>query len=145
MEYEKLAKGHGILRSVMEFYQFCPRIVLYYSFLVTFKKLSSDLESPHFPIFSAKRRKCKFRKRDGLGKSRNGHGKIFCQVCGNPALETMNLASHSTLMFDVPGVSGTGQTICMSKLTVCCPSCAHVVVLRIDNCWWGVYVLLYLL
>ena len=27
MEQEKLAKGHGILLSVMEFYQFCSQIV----------------------------------------------------------------------------------------------------------------------
>ena len=47
-------------------------------FFVTTKKLSSDLESLHFPTFSAKRPKCK------IGK-RNGHGQIFCQICGNPA------------------------------------------------------------
>ena len=40
-------------------------------------QLSSDLESPHIPTFSEKHRKCKIIKRDG-------HGKIFCQVCGNP-------------------------------------------------------------
>ena len=27
MEHEKLAKSHGILISVMEFYQLCPQIV----------------------------------------------------------------------------------------------------------------------
>ena len=27
---------------------------------------------------------CKIWKRDGHGKSRNGHGKIICQVCVNP-------------------------------------------------------------
>ena len=56
--------------------------------LVTTKKLSSDLESLHFLMFSAKRHKFKIRERDGHGKSRNGHGKVmeklFCQVCGNP-------------------------------------------------------------
>ena len=51
---------------------------------VTAKKLSSNLESPHFPMFSAQCCKCKIGKRHGHGKSRNGHGKMFCQVCGNP-------------------------------------------------------------
>ena len=49
--------------SVMEFYQFGPHI-----FWVTTKKLSSDLESLHFLMFSAKCRKCKIGKRDGQGK-----------------------------------------------------------------------------
>ena len=38
-------------------------------------------------MFSAKCRECKIKKRDGYGKSRNGHEKVmdtyFCQVCGN--------------------------------------------------------------
>ena len=62
MEHEQLA---------MEFYQFCPQ-----KYFVTAKKLSSNLESPHFPMFSAKCRECKIGKRDGHGKSRNGHGKV---------------------------------------------------------------------
>ena len=31
LEHEKLAKSHGILLSVMEFYQFCPPTVLFFS------------------------------------------------------------------------------------------------------------------
>ena len=46
-------------------------------FFVTAKKFSSNLESPHFPMFSENCRKCKIRKRDGHGKSRNGHGKVM--------------------------------------------------------------------
>ena len=67
------------------FTNFASRIVpnLHFFFFTT-KKFSSDLESLHFPTFSAKHRKCKIGKRDGHGKSINGHGKIFCQVCGNP-------------------------------------------------------------
>ena len=39
--------------------------------------LSSDLESLHFPMFSAKRCKCTIGKTDGHGKSRNGHEKVM--------------------------------------------------------------------
>ena len=52
------------------FYQICI-------FFVTTKKLSSDLESRYCPTFSAKCLECKFRKREGHGKSRNGHGKVM--------------------------------------------------------------------
>ena len=45
--------------------------------LVTTKKLNSDLESPHFLTFSAKRSEFKIGERDGRGKSRNGHGKVM--------------------------------------------------------------------
>ena len=48
-------------------------------FLVATKKLSSELESVHFLTFSANCRKFKIGERDG-------HGKIFCQVCGNPVI-----------------------------------------------------------
>ena len=47
MEHEKLAKSHGIF------------LIKFVFFLVTTKKLSSDLESLHFQRFSAKRRECK--------------------------------------------------------------------------------------
>ena len=46
--------------------------------------MSSNLESPHFLMYSAKCREGKIGKRNGHGKSRNGQGEIFCQVCGNP-------------------------------------------------------------
>ena len=56
MDHEKLAKSHGILLiSVMEFYQFCPQIVQNLCFFATTKKLSINVESPHFPTVSAKR------------------------------------------------------------------------------------------
>ena len=60
-----------------EFYQICI-------FFVTAKKSSNDLESLHFPTVSTKCCECKIRKRAGHGKSRNGYGKVLCQVCGNP-------------------------------------------------------------
>ena len=46
-------------------------------FFVTAKKLSSNLESTHFLMFSTKCRECKIGKRDGHGKSRNGHEKVL--------------------------------------------------------------------
>ena len=52
-------------------------------FFVTAKKFSSNQESLHFRTFSKKCCKCKIVKRDGHGKSRKGHGRIFCEVCGN--------------------------------------------------------------
>ena len=55
------------------FYQICMNFA-------TTKKLSSNLESPHFPIFSPKCRECKIGKRDSHGKSRNGHGKVMDMV-----------------------------------------------------------------
>ena len=47
MEYAELAKSHGILLSVIEFYPFCPRIV----FFDTTEKLSICVESPLFQCF----------------------------------------------------------------------------------------------
>ena len=44
-------------------------------FVVNTMKLSRELESPHFLMFSAKCRKFKIGERNGHGKSRNGHGK----------------------------------------------------------------------
>ena len=77
MEYEKLAKSHVMLLSVMELYQFCPKM---YQVCVIFgatKKLSIDVESLHFRTFSTKRRECKIMKRDGHEKLTNGHGKVM--------------------------------------------------------------------
>ena len=42
-----------------------PNCAKFVFFWVTSKSLSSDLESPEFPRFSAKRRKCKIEKKDG--------------------------------------------------------------------------------
>ena len=63
--------------KVTEFYPFCPQIVLNLYFSVITMKLSSDLESPHFPTFSAKRCEFKIGERNGHGKSRYGHGKVM--------------------------------------------------------------------
>ena len=56
MEHEKLAKSHGIF---VISHGILPMLLLSYtkfvSFWVTAKKLSSDQESLHFPMFSAKR------------------------------------------------------------------------------------------
>ena len=76
MEHEKLAKSHGILWSVMAFYQFCLWIVPNFNFSGTTNKLSSDLESAHFPMFPAKRRKCQIRQRNSHGNSRNGQATL---------------------------------------------------------------------
>ena len=68
------------------FTNFAPKFDKICRFFVNAKKLSSNLESLYFLLFSTKCHKCKIGKRDGHGKSRNGHGKIFCQVCGNPVI-----------------------------------------------------------
>ena len=60
--------SHGILPILPQNYSI---------FLVNSKKLSSDLESPHFPMFSAKHCECKIGERNGHGKSRKGHGKVM--------------------------------------------------------------------
>ena len=59
------------------FTNFAPKFDQICISFVTSKKLSSNLENPHFQTFSAKCRKFKIGKRDGHGKSRNGHGKIM--------------------------------------------------------------------
>ena len=59
------------------FTNYAPKFYQIYMFFVTAKKLISNLESPHFPMFSTKCRECKFGKRDGRGKSRNVHGKVM--------------------------------------------------------------------
>ena len=69
MERAKLAKSHGILLSVMESY---TRIVF-----ATTEKLSICIESPHFPMFSAKCHNCNIKKRDGHGKLRNDYEKFM--------------------------------------------------------------------
>ena len=57
--------SHGILSILPpKLYQICI------FFLVTTRKLSSNLESLHFPTFSANCRECKTRER-------NGHGKVI--------------------------------------------------------------------
>ena len=59
------------------FSNFAPKLCQICIFLASTKKLSSDLESPHFLTFSAKRRKCKIGKKYGNGKPRNRHGKVM--------------------------------------------------------------------
>ena len=68
MEHETLAKRHGILLSVMDFYQFCPQLE---PNLFIHHHGSLDLLT-----FSAKRRNCKIKKIDYHGKLRNCHGKV---------------------------------------------------------------------
>ena len=55
-----------------ELYQICKKNLV----TTITKKLSDDLESLHFLTFPTKRHECKIGKRDGHGKSRNGHGKV---------------------------------------------------------------------
>ena len=59
------------------FTNFDPKFYQNCIFFVPATKLSSNLESPDFPTFSAKYCKCKIGKRDGHGKSRNGHRKVM--------------------------------------------------------------------
>ena len=63
--------SHGI------FTYFVPKVYKICLILVSTKKLSSDLESLHFPIFSAKCSEFKIGERNVHGKSRNGHGKVM--------------------------------------------------------------------
>ena len=72
--------------SVMEFYQFCPRNYTNFVFCwVTMRKLSSDLESA-FATFCGKMSQMQNQEERWKTKkwSWKSHGKIFCQVCGNP-------------------------------------------------------------
>ena len=69
------------------FTNFAPELHQICTFFATTKKLSINVESLHFQTISAKHRKCKIEKRDS-------HGKIFCQVCGNPdAVSSYKLVS----------------------------------------------------
>ena len=68
----------------MEFYDqsgkftnFATESYQIYMLFATTKKLSIDVESQHFLMFSVKCRKCKIEKRDGHEKLRNGHGKVM--------------------------------------------------------------------
>ena len=74
MEHKKMAKSHGILLSVKEFDQCCPWIVPNLYVYATTKNLSIDVESPHFPMISAKWCKCKIKNIDGHGKLRISSG-----------------------------------------------------------------------
>ena len=60
--------------------------------MVTTKKLSSNQLNPgslHFPMFTAKCHECKHGKRDGHGKSRNGHGKVMENNYDNALTDTV--------------------------------------------------------
>ena len=59
------------------FTNFAPNCTKFVFFLVNVKKLSSDLESLHFPKMSAKYSELKIGEGSGHGKSRNGHGKVM--------------------------------------------------------------------
>ena len=67
------------------FTNFDPKLCQICILLVPTKKFSSDLESLHYPMFSAKCCECKIggKIKKWSGKSQ---GKIVCQVCGNPEL-----------------------------------------------------------
>ena len=69
-EVEFCDQSWNLSNVAPELHQMC-------TFIATTKKLSINLESPHFPTFTAKCYKCKIEKRDGHGKSRNGHGKAL--------------------------------------------------------------------
>ena len=63
--------------KVMKFWNFTPELYEICKIFATTEKLSINVESLHFLMFSAKWRECKIEKRDGHGKSRNGHGKVM--------------------------------------------------------------------
>ena len=97
------------------FTNFAPELYQICIFFVTNKKLSSDLESPYFPRFSAKRCECNIGKRDGHRKikkwSWKSHGKIFVQVCGNPVKGTKSntvviFFTHITIITFDPAIQG---------------------------------------
>ena len=69
------------------FTNFAPEFYhILYVFFATTKDLSIDVEIFHFLMLSEKCCECKIKKIDGHRKLRNGHGKICCQVCGNPVI-----------------------------------------------------------
>ena len=54
-----------------------PNCTKFAHYFATTKKSNFDIESLHFPMFSAKYCKYKIEKRDGHGKLRNSHGKVM--------------------------------------------------------------------
>ena len=70
------------------FTNFDPKLYKICIFFATTKKLNICVESLHFFMFSAKCRECKNQEERWSLKiekwSWKSHGKIFCQVCGNP-------------------------------------------------------------
>ena len=92
------------------FTNFAPELYQICIFFGTTRKLSNYPESPFFPTFSAKRRKCKTGKRNGHGKSRKSHGKIFCRVCGNPG--SKRLSKMTSCYFLAPPPPPSPPTIC---------------------------------
>ena len=58
------------------FTNFDPKLCQICIWFVPTKKFSSDLESPHFPMFSAKCRESKIGGKIGRGTSRSGQGKV---------------------------------------------------------------------
>ena len=70
--------------KVMEFcYQswnftnFAPELYEICMYFATTEKFRICVESPYFPMFSAKCCDCKIEQGDGHGKLRNGHGKVI--------------------------------------------------------------------
>ena len=81
MEHKKLAKfiisheifiiSHGILPI------FAPELYHIYMFFATTKKLSINVESLHFQMFSTKCHKYEIDKRNGHRRLRTSHGKVM--------------------------------------------------------------------
>ena len=87
----------------MEFYHFCPEFVLNLYFLVTTKKSSSDLESPHFFTFSAKHRKFKIGERNGHGKVMEKYFVKSVGTLAGPGLTTSRALSCLFVVFMIMG------------------------------------------
>ena len=91
----------NLINFAPELYQICM-------FFATTKKLSNDIDSPHFLIFSTKHPKCKINKRDGHGKVMDKYfvksvGRLKCHK--NHALTPM--IHHSQILLgpsDLPSL-----------------------------------------
>ena len=75
MEHENWPKVMEFCDQSWNYTNFVPELYQICTFFATSKNVSIDVESLHFLMISAKCREFKINKRDGHGKSRNGHGK----------------------------------------------------------------------
>ena len=119
MEHEKLVKSNGICDQSWNFTNFAPELHQICILLVTAKKLISNLGSPHFPTFLRKMSQNWEKRWSWQIKkwSWKLHGKIFCQVYGNPAggLKGAIHVSEIFRILAVLSISLQGSKICVSS------------------------------
>ena len=77
MEHENWPKVMEFCDRSWNFTSLTQNYTKFVFFVVNAKKLRSDLESLHIPMFSVKRRRFKIGERNGHGKYKNGHGKVM--------------------------------------------------------------------